>query len=446
MLVHRAAIEHVGPMDEGYFLHCEDLDWCLRFGLAGLKILFVPDAMAVHYQGTCGADRPISVIWHMHRGMVRFYRKFHRERRTLPFSWMVFVAVWSRCIILAVCKLAAAIPRLGDEQITGESGTLRHSSWVSLLSESDRQRVVVVGATSVVGRFLIPLLVDAGYEVVAISRRIAPFCRKGHVMWLRADLSTRFPSLFAGSILIHLAPIWVLPCYIEKAAKAGVTRLVAFSSTSIFTKPDSSCIKERKLAELLAESESRSWAFAAANRIDLTLFRPTIIYSPGVDKNIDRLSRFIRFFGFFPVVGEANGLRQPVHAGDLARACVTVIDKRVTFGKEYNLCGGGTLTYRDLIKAIFKQVDKRPVLVTVSPPLFRTGMRLLSVIPGFKDLSPAMVERMQHDFTFDCGTAQRDFGYIPRAFGVDDGNSVTTVGRTPNPTAAERQSAVSRGH
>ena len=31
MLVRRSAIDEVGPMDEAYFLHCEDLDWCMRF-------------------------------------------------------------------------------------------------------------------------------------------------------------------------------------------------------------------------------------------------------------------------------------------------------------------------------------------------------------------------------------------------------------------------------
>ena len=31
MLVRREAMADVGPWDEGYFLHCEDLDWCMRF-------------------------------------------------------------------------------------------------------------------------------------------------------------------------------------------------------------------------------------------------------------------------------------------------------------------------------------------------------------------------------------------------------------------------------
>lgn len=76
MLVDRAAIQRVGVMDEGYFLHCEDLDWCRRFRDAGYRVLFVPDAVATHAKGTSSSGRPVRTEWHKHRGMVRYYRKF----------------------------------------------------------------------------------------------------------------------------------------------------------------------------------------------------------------------------------------------------------------------------------------------------------------------------------------------------------------------------------
>jgi GT2 family glycosyltransferase len=96
MLVRREAIEDVGLWDEGYFLHCEDLDWCLRFRQKGWKILFVPDARVVHEQGACSRSRPIFVEWHKHRGMVRFYRKFFRKRYPGVLMWVVVFGVWLR--------------------------------------------------------------------------------------------------------------------------------------------------------------------------------------------------------------------------------------------------------------------------------------------------------------------------------------------------------------
>ncbi len=101
MLVRRAAMAQVGPLDEGYFMHCEDLDWCLRFNRAGWKVLFVPDARVVHHKGTCSRARPIFVEWHKHRGMLRFYRKFFRDRYPGPLMGLVVLGVWLRFAMLA---------------------------------------------------------------------------------------------------------------------------------------------------------------------------------------------------------------------------------------------------------------------------------------------------------------------------------------------------------
>ncbi len=79
MLVSRAALADVGPLDEGYFLHCEDLDWCMRFRQRGWKIMFVPHARLYHSKGACSSSRPVFVEWSKHKGMVRFSRKFFAE-------------------------------------------------------------------------------------------------------------------------------------------------------------------------------------------------------------------------------------------------------------------------------------------------------------------------------------------------------------------------------
>ena len=95
-LVKRDAIRDVGLWDEGYFLHCEDLDWCMRFRQKGWKILFVPSARVTHALGVCGRSRPYFVEWHKHKGMVRFYRKFFRHQYPSVLMWLVVLGVWLR--------------------------------------------------------------------------------------------------------------------------------------------------------------------------------------------------------------------------------------------------------------------------------------------------------------------------------------------------------------
>lgn len=110
MLVKRAALNEVGPLDEGYFLHCEDLDWCMRFRQKGWKILFIPSVEVVHAQGVCSDSRPVRVEWHKHKGMVRFYRKFFQKEYPFVLMWMVIVAVWFRFICVAA---VSTFKRLG---------------------------------------------------------------------------------------------------------------------------------------------------------------------------------------------------------------------------------------------------------------------------------------------------------------------------------------------
>jgi GT2 family glycosyltransferase len=95
MLVRRRALEAVGPLDQGYFLHCEDLDWFVRFRQAGWPIYLVPDADAIHYKGCCSTTRPLAVLWHKHRGMARFFRKFQRRDYPGPVAALVLFGIWA---------------------------------------------------------------------------------------------------------------------------------------------------------------------------------------------------------------------------------------------------------------------------------------------------------------------------------------------------------------
>ncbi len=94
MFARRQAIAAVNGFDEGYFLHCEDLDLCHRLRLAGWQVFFVPDVRVIHHQGRCSHARPLQVSWHKHRGMERFYRKFHRRRYGWPMYLLVKTAIW----------------------------------------------------------------------------------------------------------------------------------------------------------------------------------------------------------------------------------------------------------------------------------------------------------------------------------------------------------------
>ena len=101
MFVRREAMDEVGYMDEGYFLHCEDLDWFMRFRQAGWEVFFAPNVRVVHWKGFSSKAHPIKVEYHKHRGMVRFYNKFFRDRYSRVLLVAVMAAIWARFVAKA---------------------------------------------------------------------------------------------------------------------------------------------------------------------------------------------------------------------------------------------------------------------------------------------------------------------------------------------------------
>jgi GT2 family glycosyltransferase len=110
MLVRRQALLETGGWDEGYFLHCEDLDLCMRFKQSGWKVLFVPHESVIHMQGVSSRSRPVFVLWHKHRGMWRYFTKFHRLHNPWWLSVLVWTGIWARFLLL----LPAALLRLAS--------------------------------------------------------------------------------------------------------------------------------------------------------------------------------------------------------------------------------------------------------------------------------------------------------------------------------------------
>ncbi len=282
---------------------------------------------------------------------------------------------------------------------------------------------LVTGATSQIGYFLLPRLQAAGFSVIAISRRAQS--SSPNMVWQSLDLLTNVDPLNslkisdspATWVLFHLAPLPLLPSLLNRLVdRVELTRVMAFSSTSRFTKINSTDAKEQAIALALQTAEEAMITTCQTHQLIWTLFRPTLIYGCGKDKNVTFIAQFIRRFGFFPLLGHGHGLRQPVHAADLANACVQAYFSPQTNNQAYNLSGGETLTYRQMVATIFQQLGKSPRIVTIPLPWFKIFLHSIAWLPNFKHLSTAMLTRMNQDLCFDHTLATQDFGYQPRNF------------------------------
>jgi nucleoside-diphosphate-sugar epimerase len=96
-----------------------------------------------------------------------------------------------------------------------------------------------------------------------------------------------------------------------------VRRVIAFSSTSRFTKLASASPYELEVVNKLIAAEDHLMAECERLGMAWTIFRPTLIYGgAGGDRNVADIARLIRRFGFFPRFGQASG---PPAAGACAR-------------------------------------------------------------------------------------------------------------------------------
>jgi nucleoside-diphosphate-sugar epimerase len=277
------------------------------------------------------------------------------------------------------------------------------------------QQVILLGATGQIGIFTIPRLLAAGFEVMAVSRQAKPgwYPDFENVHWVRPEALHSGVMADAGR-LISAGPINVATDIVEQCRH--LERAVVFSTSSVFSKLESHDRKEKKSMQKIVMDEARLSAACESHGITLSLFRPTLIYGCGLDSNVSWLARWIRKFGFMPVAGEAKGLRQPVHADDLAQAAVTTLASESALALDVPLCGGSMLSFREMVEKIFDALDRPARIVRLPGGLFTALTYLGRLHPRLSGVRPEMVRREARDLVFDDTTPRKVLGYSPRPF------------------------------
>ena len=274
--------------------------------------------------------------------------------------------------------------------------------------------LVLTGASSQLAVCLIPQLVEQGYHVQAWSRQTPVIAPRTGVTWVRRDL-TQPPAELGARIIVHLAPLWLLPALLQACPERGV-RVVAMGSCSIKAKALSPSVKEREVAARLELAEQQLLQIAQRDGHQLTILRPTMLYGAGRDETIAPMQRFIQRWGCLPLPRMRFGLRQPVHVEDVAAAIVACLLSPSSVGGTYELGGAERLALDALAKRLFSDNARRVRLILIPRAVLAAVIRLRAMLTGGKQWDVALLERASLDQLADNEAAMRDFGYSPRAF------------------------------
>jgi uncharacterized protein YbjT (DUF2867 family) len=185
-----------------------------------------------------------------------------------------------------------------------------------------------------------------------------------------------------------------LPKKILAAMKqSGVRRLVHMSALNAAVDAPSEYLRSK--------GEGEAAVVAAMGELDITVFRPSVIFGPG-DAFLGMFAKLLRLFPFFPLGGGAARF-QPVYIGDVADAFTGCLTERATFGQTYELCGPKVYTLRALVEYTGELIGKpRPVIDLGDSGWAYLQAGLLWLLPN-PPLSPDNLRSMYVDSVTDGG-------------------------------------------
>ncbi|MCB9454432.1 MAG: glycosyltransferase family 2 protein [Anaerolineaceae bacterium] len=94
MMLRREVIEQVGPLDEGFFMYCEEIDWAWRIKQAGWEVACVPAAHVIHLAGqSTGQARPQSLI-HLWTSRLRLAQKHYPAWKRPLARLLIATGMW----------------------------------------------------------------------------------------------------------------------------------------------------------------------------------------------------------------------------------------------------------------------------------------------------------------------------------------------------------------
>ena len=288
--------------------------------------------------------------------------------------------------------------------------------------EPPRLNVCVLGGTGFVGTELVSQLAAAGHWVRVPTRAVS---HGRHLSVLptvelvtadvhdRRALSDVLAGMDAAVNLVGIlnssggarfrdVHVGLAAKLIEEARTARVARLLHMSAVGADAKRAPS-------RYLRSKGEAEALVRAAQPSLDVTIFRPSVIFGSG-DSLTQRFTRLLKLAGGWLPLVRPRARFAPVYVGDVARGFVRALDDRSTIGRTYELCGPEVLTLEQIVRASAAAAAVPCRIVRLPDFLGRLQGLALGLLPG----KPFTLDNFR-SLTIECLCAEDGL----RALGIE---------------------------
>jgi uncharacterized protein YbjT (DUF2867 family) len=239
--------------------------------------------------------------------------------------------------------------------------------------------LAVTGGTGFVGRHLLRLALDQGYDLRALTRGWKP--PEDEIVWVDGalDRPESLVKLCVGAdAVVHIAGLINAPhraafeaanvtgtaMMIGAARSAGVRRFVHISSLAA---------REPDLSDY-GWSKAKSERLVAASGLDWTIVRPPAVYGPGDRETLELFRMARRGLVALPPRGRFSLL----HVEDLGRLILALLDEPDSWAETYEPDDGreGGWDHRHFARTLARLYGKRALTVSMPKPALRVAAGL----------------------------------------------------------------------
>lgn len=297
-----------------------------------------------------------------------------------------------------------------------------------------QQNFLVVGGSGFVGRHLVAALAARGARVTVPTRRrerakpliLLPTVDVVEVDWREAGTLARLAKgrdavvNLAGILHARRAPareqgpnhyspdfaqahVELAQAVVGACRSAGVKRLLHMSALGADPAAPSEYLRSKGIGEQ---------AVLAADDLEATVFRPSVIFGP----EDAFLNLFARIASLLPVIalGSPDARFQPVYVGDVVKAMLAALASRDAAGRRYDLCGPRQYTLRELMEFACAVRGHRRLIIGLPGALAYLQAWSMEFLPG-PLLTRDNLRSMQVPSVCDC---EFPFGIQPVALEV----------------------------